>query len=305
MMRITLFLVTNFAVLILISIIFMAFGFEGILKSNGVDLDLGALLFMSIVIGFGGAFISLALSKWSAKKLMGVRILEHSRDADKQWLLDIVHQQARQARIGAPEVGIFESPQPNAFATGMSRNNSLVAVSTGLLDQMTKDEVEAVLAHEMSHIRNGDMVTMGLLQGVLNTFVIFLSRVIGFLIDRIVFKNSRGVGIGYYVTSIIAQIVLSILAQVVVMWFSRRREFRADAGGAELVGKHKMIAALQRLQAAESSAALPSELAAFGIVSRGGLMRLFMTHPSLGARIEALASDDIVVNRHPQRSLFK
>ena len=299
MMRLGLFLVTNIAVIALITIVFMVFGFEGVLKNNGVDLDLGALLVMSLVIGFGGSFVSLALSKWSAKKLMGVQVLDNPDDPNARWLLEVVRQQAQNAQIGMPEVGIFNSPEPNAFATGMSRNNALIAVSAGLLKHMTQDEVEAVLAHEISHIKNGDMVTMGLLQGVINTFVIFLSRVIGFFVDRVVFKTARGHGPGYYITSIFAQIILSILAQVIVMWFSRRREFRADTGASELVGKRKMIAALKRLQVAKAPRNLPGELAAFGIASKGGVMRLFMTHPTLDARIQALEKTDLIVNRNP------
>ena len=299
MMRIALFLATNMAVLILISIVFQVFGIEGILDSNGIDLNLNALLVMSAVIGFGGSFISLAISKWSAKRGMGVHVIETASNQDEQWLLGTVQQQAKQARIGMPEVGIFESDQPNAFATGINRNNALVAVSTGLLQHMTKDEVEAVLAHEVSHVSNGDMITMGLLQGVINTFVIFLSRIIGFLVDRVIFKTQRGVGPGYFITSIIAQIVLSILASTIVMWFSRRREFHADAGSAELAGRHKMIAALKRLQTVNDPQDLPGEFSSFGISGGigGGLKALFMSHPPLEKRIEALEVSVNVVNR--------
>jgi len=257
------------------------------------------LLVMSAVIGFGGSFISLAISKWSVKRGMGARVIETAKNQDEQWLVSTVQRQAVQAGIGMPEVGVFESPQPNAFATGINRNNALVAVSTGLLQHMTKDEVEAVLAHEVSHVSNGDMITMGLLQGVVNTFVIFLSRIVGFLVDRVIFKTQRGVGPGYYITSIIAQIVLSILASTIVMWFSRWREFHADAGAAELAGNQKMIAALKRLQAVNDPQDLPGEFSSFGISGGigGGLKSLFMSHPPLEKRIEALEISVNVVNR--------
>jgi heat shock protein HtpX len=221
---------------------------------------------------------------------MGVQLIERPSNRTEQWLVDTVNRQARQAGIGMPEVGVFNSPEPNAFATGMSRNNALVAVSTGLLQNMSSDEVEAVLGHEVSHVANGDMVTMGLIQGVVNTFVIFLSRVIGHVVDRVVFKTERGYGPAYYITSIVAQIFLSILASMIVMWFSRRREFRADAGGASLAGRGKMIAALQALQRAHEPHDLPGEFAAFGIAGGlgSGMKRLFMTHPPLEERIAAL-----------------
>jgi len=290
MMRIFLFLATNAAVLVLISVVFQLFGIEGILAQNGVDLNLKALLLMSAVIGFGGSFISLAMSKFLAKRSMGVQLIERPRNRTEQWLVATVERQAREAGIGMPEVGIFQSPQPNAFATGMSRNNALVAVSTGLLQHMTADEVEAVLGHEITHVSNGDMVTMGLLQGVVNTFVIFLSRVIGHVVDRVVFKTERGYGPAYFITSIVAQVLLSILASMIVMWFSRRREFRADAGGASLAGRGKMIAALQALQRGHEPEDLPGEFAAFGINGGlgEGLKRLFMSHPPLQERIAAL-----------------
>jgi len=290
MMRIFLFLATNAAVLVLISVVFQLFGIEGILAQNGVDLNLKALLLMSAVIGFGGSFISLAMSKFLAKRSMGVQLIERPGNRTEQWLVATVERQAREAGIGMPEVGIFQSPQPNAFATGMSRNNALVAVSTGLLQHMTADEVEAVLGHEITHVSNGDMVTMGLLQGVVNTFVIFLSRVIGHVVDRVVFKTERGYGPAYFITSIVAQVLLSILASMIVMWFSRRREFRADAGGASLAGRGKMIAALQALQRGHEPEDLPGEFAAFGINGGlgEGLKRLFMSHPPLQERIAAL-----------------
>lgn len=292
MMRIMLFLATNAAVLVLISIVFQVFGFEGILAENGVDLDLQALLVMSAVIGFAGSFISLALSKFMAKRSMGVQIIDQPRNNTEQWLVSTVQRQAEQARIGMPEVGVFNSPDPNAFATGWNRNNALVAVSTGLLQNMRPEEVEAVLGHEVSHVANGDMVTMGLLQGVVNTFVIFLSRVIGHVVDRVVFKTERGYGPAYYITSIVAQIFLSILASTIVMWFSRRREFRADQGGADLSSRQNMTGALRALQRKAEPVDLPGEFAAFGI-SGGlgtGMKRLFMSHPPLEERISALES---------------
>jgi heat shock protein HtpX len=290
MMRIMLFLATNAAVLVLISIVFQALGLEGILAENGVDLNLQALLVMSAVIGFGGSFISLALSKFMAKRSMGVQLIEQPRNQTEQWLVSTVQRQAQEAGIGMPEVGVFNSPDPNAFATGMSRNNALVAVSTGLLQNMNSDEVEAVLGHEVSHVANGDMITMGLLQGVVNTFVIFLSRVIGHTVDRVVFKTERGYGPAYFITSIVAQIFLSVIASTIVMWFSRRREFRADEGGANLASRQKMIGALRALQRNTQPQDLPGEFAAFGI-SGGlakGLGKLFMSHPPLEERIAAL-----------------
>jgi len=293
MMRIFLFLATNVAVLVLISIVFSLFGIEGLLQQNGVDLNLKALLIISAVIGFGGSFISLAISKWMAKRTMGVRIIGPSADHSEQWLLQTVERLARDASIGMPEVGIFDSPEPNAFATGMNRNKALVAVSSGLLNGMNHDEVEAVLGHEISHVRNGDMVTMGLLQGVINTFVIFLSRIIGHVVDRVVFKTERGHGPAYFITSIIAQILLSILATTIVMWYSRRREYRADAGAASLAGRDKMIAALKRLQAVHEPHDLPDQLATFGIAGGigQGLKSLFRSHPPLADRIAALERD--------------
>ncbi|HEX9721161.1 MAG TPA: protease HtpX, partial [Ramlibacter sp.] len=248
MMRILLFLATNAAVLVLISIVFQVFGLEGILAENGVDLNLQALLVLSAVIGFGGSFISLALSKFMAKRAMGVQVIAQPSSETERWLVETVRRQAAEAGIAMPEVGIFQSPQPNAFATGMRRNSALVAVSTGLLQNMNADEVEAVLGHEVSHVANGDMVTMGLLQGVVNTFVIFLSRIVGHVVDRVVFKTERGYGPAYFITTIVAQIFLSVLASMIVMWFSRRREFRADHGGASLSGRNKMIGALRALQ---------------------------------------------------------
>lgn len=291
-MRILLFLATNAAILVVISLVFRLFGFEGILAENGVDLNLQALLVLSVVIGFGGSFISLAISKWMAKRSMGVKVISNPENDLQRWLISTVERQARSANIGMPEVGIFDSAQPNAFATGMNKNNALVAVSTGLLSSMSKDEVEAVLGHEISHIANGDMVTMGLIQGVLNTFVIFLSRIIGFVVDRVVFKTRRGTGPAYFIVSIIAQIFLSVLASMIVAWFSRRREYRADAGAAGLAGRSKMIAALRRLDAGNEPSALPAQMAASGISGKRaqGLRKLFMSHPPIAQRIAALES---------------
>ena len=295
MMRILLFLATNAAVLVLISIVFQILGLEGILAENGVDLNLQALLVMSAVIGFGGSFISLALSKFMAKRSMGVQLIEQPRNRSEQWLVSTVQRQAEEAGIGMPEVGVFNSPDPNAFATGMSRNKALVAVSTGLLQNMSSDEVEAVLGHEVSHVANGDMITMGLLQGVVNTFVIFFSRIIGHVVDRVVFKTERGYGPAYFITTIVAQIFLSILASMIVMWFSRRREYRADAGGAHLAGRQNMIGALKRLQgAAPEASVLPEQMAAFGIHGSKpkGIRALFMSHPPLSERIAALEASN-------------
>jgi heat shock protein HtpX len=293
MMRILLFLATNAAVLVLVSVVFQVLGLESTLAKNGVDLNLQALLIFSAVIGFGGSFISLALSKFMAKRSMGVQVIERPRNNTERWLLDTVQRQARAAGIAMPEVGVFPSPEPNAFATGMRRNAALVAVSTGLLQNMNAEEVEAVLGHEITHVANGDMVTMGLLQGVVNTFVIFLSRVVGHVVDRVVFKTERGYGPAYYITSIVSQILLSILASMIVMWFSRRREFRADAGGAKLSAPGKMIGALRALQRNQQPEEMPGALAAFGIAggTGGGLKRLFLSHPPLAERIAALEAN--------------
>ncbi len=292
MMRIFLFLATNVAILILISVVFQALGIGGLLAENGVDLNLEALLVFSAVIGFGGSFISLALSKTMAKRGMGVKIIEQPANSTEQWLLDTVRRQASEAGIGMPEVGVFGAPEPNAFATGMRRNDALVAVSAGLLQHMSLGEVEAVLGHEVAHVANGDMVTMGLMQGVVNTFVVFLSRVVGHVVDRVVFKTERGYGPAYFLVTIFAQIFLSLLASIIVMWFSRRREFRADIGGARLAGREKMIDALRALQRVNEPEDLPGQLAAFGI--NGGnhrsLKSLFMSHPPLAERIAALES---------------
>ncbi|MDD2659735.1 MAG: protease HtpX [Methylococcales bacterium] len=287
MMRILLFLATNVAILVVVSIIFNLLGLSGALDAQGMGLDLNSLLAMSAVIGMTGSFISLAMSKWSAKRAMGVQVIEQPQNQTERWLVDIVARQARQAGIGMPEVGIFQAPEANAFATGMSKNNALVAVSTGLLQNMNADEVEAVLGHEMTHVTNGDMVTMALMQGVVNTFVYFFASIIGYFVDRVVFKTERGYGPAYFIVQMVAQIALGILASMLVMWFSRYREFRADAGGAKLAGREKMISALRALQRGHDAQDLPGQLAAFGI-NGGGMSRLFMSHPPLEERIAAL-----------------
>ncbi|MDT4328622.1 protease HtpX [Methylomonas sp. MED-D] len=287
MTRILLFLATNVAIMIAISIIFSVLGLKGALDAQGVDLNLEGLLAMSAVFGMTGSVISLFMSKWSAKNAMGVHVIDRPQNQTEQWLLEVVSRQAQKAGIGMPEVGIFDAPEPNAFATGANRNDALVAVSTGLLRAMSSDEVEAVVGHEISHVANGDMVTMALMQGVVNTFVYFFATIIGYVVDRAVFKTERGYGPAYYITQMIAQIALSILASMLVMWFSRYREFRADAGGANLAGRQKMIGALRALQRSHEPAQLPGELAAFGI-NGGGVQRLFMSHPPLEERIEAL-----------------
>lgn len=292
MKRIVLFLVTNLAVVLLLSVVLFILGaFFGISSFDAQgNLNLIGLFIVSMVIGMGGSFISLMMSKWSAKMMTGAKVIESPRTPDEIWLVETVQRQARQANIGMPEVAIYDASEMNAFATGMSKNKALVAVSRGLLDSMTKDEVEAVLGHEISHVANGDMVTLALVQGVVNTFVIFLSRIIGYFVDKVVFKNEEGPGIGYFITSIVAQIILGILASSIVMWFSRYREFRADAGSAQLVSADKMIAALRRLQRGQE-AQLPEQLAAFGISSseqRSFIAKVFSSHPPLEERIEAL-----------------
>ncbi len=290
MMRIFLFLLTNAAILLVISIVFNLLGLSSALDAQGVDLNLNALLVMSAIIGVSGSVISLMMSKWSAKQSMGVHVIEHPQNQAEQWLLDVVSRQAQVAGIGMPEVGIFDNPTPNAFATGMNRNSALVAVSTGLLQRMDADEVEAVIGHEMTHVSNGDMVTMALMQGVVNTFVYFFATIIGYVVDRAVFKTERGHGPAYYITQMAAQLALGVLASMLVMWFSRYREFKADAGGAKLAGRQKMIAALRALQRANEPEALPGQLAAFGI-NGGGFSRLFMSHPPLEERIAALQNN--------------
>lgn len=290
-MRILLFLATNIAVLVLVSLIFSLLGLDGILADNGVDLNLGSLLIFCALFGFGGSLISLFLSKWMAKRGTGTRIIENPRTRDEQWLLDTVRELAREAGIGMPEVGIFPSEASNAFATGWNRNSALVAVSSGLLQRFSREEARAVMAHEIGHVANGDMVTLTLIQGVVNTFVLFFARIIGHTVDRVVFKTQSGYGIGYYVVTIVAQIVLSILASMIVFWFSRWREYRADAAGASLAGNAAMIGALQRLRAEQGQPQdLPGELTAFGISEqlKQGLSGLFRSHPPLEDRIRAL-----------------
>ena len=288
MKRIFLFVVTNLAILLVLSVTARILGIDRIMGANG--LNMGALLMFAALFGFGGSLISLAMSKWIAKKSVGAQVIEQPSNAVEQWLVETVRRQAQQAGIGMPEVAIYDAPEINAFATGANRDNALVAVSTGLLNNMSRDEAEAVLGHEVSHVANGDMITLTLIQGVVNTFVIFISRVIGNFVDRAVFKNENGPGIAYFVTSIVAELVLGILASIIVMWFSRQREFRADAGGATLAGRDKMIAALQRLKANHEATTLPQGAQAFGISGKatGGLARLFTTHPPLDERIEAL-----------------
>jgi heat shock protein HtpX len=287
MKRILLFVVTNLAIVIVLSIVAHVLGIDEYLNARGGSL--GGLLVFAALFGFGGSLISLALSKWMAKKAMGVQVITQPRTSTESWLINAVASHARNAGIGMPEVGIFESPEPNAFATGASRNNALVAVSTGLLQRMNEHEVDAVLGHEISHVANGDMVTLALIQGVVNTFVIFLSRIIGNIVDRTLFRNEDGRGPAYFISVIAAELVLGILASLIVLWFSRWREFRADRGGAQLAGKPNMISALERLKSAHEP--LPQQFAAFGIadgrVSRG-FAKLWMSHPPLDERIAAL-----------------
>lgn len=288
MKRIFLFLATNLAIVVVLSITLRLLGVERILDEQGVGLDINSLLIFSAVFGFGGSFISLAISKWTAKRIMHVQVIEQPRNSHEQWLVETVRHQARTAGIAMPEVGIYDAPEINAFATGPSRNKALVAVSTGLLRSMRQEEAEAVLGHEVSHVANGDMVTLALIQGVVNTFVIFLSRVIGHLVDRVVFKTERGHGPAFWIATIVAELLLGILASMIVMWFSRQREFRADAGGARLSGRDNMIAALERLKANQGQPQLPDQMAAFGIAGGSGIARLLMSHPPLEVRIAAL-----------------
>ncbi len=292
MKRILLFLATNIAVLVVLSVVLRLLGVGGILDEQRAGIDYGNLLVFAAVFGFGGSFISLAISKWMAKRLTGAEVIQTPRNQVEAWLVQTVRKQAQEAGIGMPEVAIFDSPSPNAFATGMSRNSALVAVSTGLLRTMDQDEIEAVLGHEVSHVANGDMVTLTLIQGVVNTFVIFVSRLVGHFVDRVILKNEQGHGIGFFVTSIVAQIVFGILASAIVMWFSRQREFRADYGGARLAGTGKMISALEKLKRSTSEP-LPEQMAAFGISNKPGgrdWKALFMSHPPLDQRIAALKS---------------
>jgi heat shock protein HtpX len=300
MKRIALLIATNLAVVLLLSAIVQVFGLDRYLTRSGLDYQ--SLLIFSAVLGFGGAFFSLAISKWMAKMAMGVRVIAQPASESERWLLATVRSHAEKAGIGMPEVGVFESPEPNAFATGPRKNDALVAVSTGLLRSMSRDEVEAVLGHEVAHVANGDMVTLTLIQGVLNTFVFFLARVIGSVVDGLMRGNSseqRGPGLGYYAIVMVSQLVLAVFASMIVAWFSRRREFRADAGGAYLAGTGSMIGALQALKAAHSPSRMPEQLAAFGI--NGGLaqgvQKLFMSHPPLDERIAALEQRTAALGR--------
>jgi heat shock protein HtpX len=290
MKRILLFVATNVAVLVVLSVVLRLLGVEDILNEQGSSLDVQSLLVFSAVVGFTGSLISLFMSKWMAKQATGAQVIVNPRTATESWLVNTVQRQAQAAGIGMPEVAIYDSPDVNAFATGWSRNNALVAVSTGLLNRLDKDQVEAVLGHEVSHVANGDMVTLALIQGVVNTFVVFLSRVIGFVVDRVVFKTERGYGPGFFIASLAAQILLGILATMIVMWFSRQREFRADAGGAKLAGRDSMVRALQGLANLREPNDLPREMQAFGIFGGAGqgLQRLFMSHPPIEERIAAL-----------------
>ena len=288
MKRILLFLVTNLAVVFVLSIVMRILGIDQYIAAQGGSAY--GLLVFAAVFGFGGAIISLLISKWSAKRMMGVRIIDQPRDNVERWIVDTVRAQAQEAGIGMPEVGIFDSPEPNAFATGANKNKALVAVSTGLLQRMRKEEVEAVLGHEIGHVANGDMVTLTLIQGVVNTFVIFLARIIGNFVDKVIFKNENGGGIAYFGVVLVAELLLGILASIIVSWFSRKREFRADAAGALLASPAAMVGALEALKRAHQPEGLPEQMAAFGI-SAGtptGLKRLFMSHPPLDERIDAL-----------------
>lgn len=292
MKRIILFLLTNIAIVLVLSIVLRILGVDRILDESGTGLNYANLLVFAALFGFGGSFISLAMSKWMAKRLTGAQVITSPRSQMESWLMETVKNQAVHAGISMPEVAIFDSAAPNAFATGMSKNNALVAVSTGLLRTMNQGEVEAVLAHEISHVSNGDMITLTLIQGVVNTFVIFISRIVGHFVDRVILKNQEGHGIGFFITTIVAQIVFGILASVVVLWFSRQREFRADAGSARLAGRDKMISALEKLKKGMQEP-LPDQMSAFGISGKPGghgLKLLFMSHPPLDDRIAALKS---------------
>jgi len=287
MKRIMLFIMTNVAIMVVLSITLRLLGVDSILAENGSDLNIQALVILSGVIGFGGSFISLLISKWMAKRMTGAVVITNPTSNIEKWLMRTVEKQAEIVGIKMPEVAIFPSPAMNAFATGASKNNALVAVSQGLLDNMSQGEVEAVVGHEMSHVANGDMVTLTLIQGVVNTFVVFLSRIIGHVVDRVILKNNQGHGIGYFVTVLVSQVVLSILASTIVMYFSRQREYIADTGGADLAGHKNMIGALKRLGQVEPEA-LPEQMAAFGINDKNGIMALFSSHPPIESRIEAL-----------------
>lgn len=291
MLRLALFFGTNLAIIALISLTFRLLGLEGFLQQNGVGLELNSLIVYSAVVGFAGSLISLFLSKSMAKATMKVQVIDEPRSEVERWLVSTVHAQAAAAGIDKPEFGIFDHPSPNAFATGWNRNSALIAVSSGLLKHMDRGEVEAVIGHEVSHAANGDMVTLALLQGVVNTFVIFISRVVGFFVDRLVFRVERGHGPAFWIVSMVAELVFGILAMMIVMWFSRWREFRADKGGASLAGRRNMVNALRRLQAAQGVPRLPDEMAAFAI-NAGRVQALFSSHPPLEQRIAALEHSD-------------
>jgi heat shock protein HtpX len=287
MKRRLLFLLTNIAIMVVLSVTLRLLGVDSILAENGSDLNIQALVILSGVIGFGGSFISLLISKWMAKRMTGAIVITNPSTNVEKWLISTVEKQAKIVGIKMPEVAIFPSPSMNAFATGASKNKALVAVSQGLLNNMSQGEIEAVVGHEMSHVANGDMVTLALIQGVVNTFVVFLARVVGHVVDRVILKNDRGHGIGYFVTVLVSQVVLSILASTIVMYFSRKREFIADTGGADLAGHRNMIDALKRLGQVEPEP-LPEQMAAFGINDKGGMMALFSSHPPIEDRIIAL-----------------
>ena len=285
MKRIVLFLITNVAIMLVLSVALSVLGVDRFLSANGLNIPM--LLVFSLIIGFGGSFISLLMSKPIAKWSTGAQVIDGSEGSEQRWLVDTVHRLAERAGIGMPEVAFYEG-EANAFATGAFRNSALVAVSTGLLQAMTREEVEAVLGHEIAHIANGDMVTLTLIQGVVNTFVVFLARVVGYLIDRVVLKNERGVGIGYYVTVFVCEMMFSVLASIIVAWFSRQREFRADAGSAQLLGNGQpMVNALARLGGLQPGA-LPQSVASAGINNVPGFIALFSTHPPIEQRIAAL-----------------
>jgi len=288
-MRILLFLATNLAVVLVASITLSLLGVGSYMTSQGLDYN--NLLIFCLVFGMAGSVVSLLISKWMAKRSMGVHIIEQASNADEQWLLSTVKELSQKARIGMPEVGVFASPQANAFATGWNRNNALVAVSTGLLNKMSREEVKAVLGHEIGHVANGDMITLTLIQGVVNAFVMFFARIIGSFVDRAILKNENGHGLGFYISTFIAEMILGILASTIVFWFSRRREYRADIAGAELVSPAAMVSALARLQAEyDQPSDMPDEMVAFGISGelKNALGGLFMSHPPLDKRINAL-----------------
>jgi len=291
MKRITLFVLTNLAVLAVVAAVLYALGVQGMLDERGAGIDVPSLLVISLVFGMGGSFVSLLLSKWSAKRLTGSRVIASPQTLEEHWLVETVRRQAQAAGIGMPEVAVYSSDDPNAFATGARRDAALVAVSDGLLRQMKREEVEAVLAHEVSHVANGDMVTLALVQGVVNSFVIALARVAGYAVDRLVFRTQEGHGPAFVIVSLLAQVAFGILASPIVFWFSRQREFRADRGAARLVGARPMIGALERLKRVADPTPLPEGMAAFGIQGKSGIARWFSTHPSLEERIDALRRD--------------